>query len=227
MSDPPVDIAVQTVRVTARSGRVKIVARPITEVEVVGDRATVRREGSRTTVDTGSNRVEVRIPEGADVVVGTTAGRVEIEGVVGDAAIVTESGRVWLADAADVDVRTTSGRVEVGRSRGHARIRSKSGRVTIDAAGTADVATKSGRVELRSVTGSTVAHCVSGRIDVVLAAAADVEAETVSGRITIRVPRSATPELVEGPRPDGPRSAGCDCTIVTRSVSGRVQVENQ
>jgi DUF4097 and DUF4098 domain-containing protein YvlB len=201
---------------------VKVIAERRSDVNVHG-KASLTQDGSRLTLDGGPNHVEVRVPEGVDIVVGTTSGRVDIEGDVGSAAIVTDSGRVALERARAADVRTNSGRVEIGQVAERSRVRSRSGRVIIDATAEADVATKSGRISLRSVTGRTHAHCVSGRIEISLADAADVEAETVSGRITVQVPRHLQPTLLDGPLPASPSAAGC--TIATRSVSGRVVVE--
>ena len=59
---------------------------------------------------------DVRVPEGTDLVVGATSGRVTIEGRVGSVSAVTTSGRVSIADAGSVDVRTKSGRIDVGRT---------------------------------------------------------------------------------------------------------------
>ncbi len=220
------DAAVTSVRVSANSGRVKIVAEARRDVEVLG-RATENHEGRRTTIAAGSNRVEVRVPTGADLVIGTSSGRVNVEGRVGVVAVVTKSGRVTVERAQTLDVRTRAGRVQVGHVDGHSRVRATSGRVTVAQTAAADVATKSGRIELASVTGRTTAHCVSGRIEVRLDVAADVEAETVSGRITVRVPDHVRVHTVTGALPPGPPPEGSDCTIATRSVSGRVSVESR
>lgn len=214
-----------SVRVSARSGRVSVVAEERDDVEVLGN-ASESREGRRTTIEAGSQRVQIRVPVGVDLVVGTASGRVEVEGPLGAVAVVTEAGRVTVEQAKSLDVRTRSGRVQVGTVDGCTRIRSTSGRVTVAKTAEADVAAKSGRIQLLSVAGRTRAHCVSGRIDVRLDAAADVEAETVSGRITVRVPRRVRAHSVTGALPPGPPPDGADCTIASRSVSGRVSVES-
>jgi DUF4097 and DUF4098 domain-containing protein YvlB len=197
---------VESVRVSATGGRLTVVAEARRDVLVSG--ASLHQEGGRATVDGGSGRVEVRVPAGVDLVVGTHSGRVQVDGPVGAVAVVTESGRVSVAQAESVDVRTSSGRVEIGEVDGDTRARSDSGRITVRRTVGADVATSSGRIELRSVSGSTRAHCVSGRIEIRIDAPTDVEVETVSGRITLHIA-------------DHLRDA---CAIATRTVSGRVSV---
>ncbi|MET0912389.1 MAG: DUF4097 family beta strand repeat-containing protein [Acidimicrobiales bacterium] len=214
---------IESVRVSATSGRVKVVAEDRGDVLVRGGTAP-QHDGGTVTVDAGPGRVEVRVPSGVDLVVGSHSGRVEVEGPLGAVAVVTESGRVTVEQAASVDVRTSSGRVEIGRVEGTTRVRSASGRITVDRTAGADVATDSGRIVLRSVSGRTTAHCVSGRIEVRLATAADVEAETVSGRITVEVADPVRAHAVSGPLPPDSEPHGDDCTIATRSVSGRVSV---
>ncbi len=214
---------VTSVRVSATSGRVKVVAEDRDDVLVRGD-ATLQHDGSTATVEAGSERVEIRVPSGVDLVVGSDSGRVDVKGPLGVVAVVTDSGKITVEQAAAVDVRTSSGRVAIGRVEGSSRVRTDSARVTVDETAEADVATDSGRIDLRSVSGRTTAHCVSGRIDIGLDAAADVEAETVSGRITVRVADAVRIHSVTGPLPADPEPHGADCTIATRAVSGRVSV---
>ena len=214
---------VTSVRVSSAGGRVKVVAEDRGDVWVRGD-ATLQHDGSTATVEAPLGRVEIRVPSGVDLVVGSNSGRVEVEGPLGAVAVVTESGRITVEQAAAVDVRTSSGRVAIGRVEGSSRVRTNSGRVTVDETAGADVATVSGRIDLRSVSGRTTAHCVSGRIEIRLDAAADVEAETVSGRITVHVADAVRIHSVTGPLPADSESHGDDCTIATRTVSGRVSI---
>lgn len=211
-----------SVRVSSGAQRVQVVVEERADIAVVGE-ARVQRDGDRTTVDQARGRLTVRVPAGTDVVIGTTSGRVDVEGAVGAASIVTESGRIEIDRAASVDARTASGRLQIGRVQGRCRVRNKSGRVEIGGCGGADVATESGRIRLTHVTGAVEAHCVSGRIDLQFDAPADVVAETVSGRISVRLPSGARPHRIDhtdrSERPDD-----SDCTVRAASVSGRVEV---
>lgn len=217
---------VTSVRVSAAGGWVKVVAEDRGDVRVRGD-ATLQHDGSTATIEARPGRVEIRVPAGVDLVVGSDSGRVEVEGPLRVVAVVTESGRITVEQAASVDVRTSSGRVAIGRVEEGSRVRTNTGRVSVDETADADVATVSGRIDLRSVSGRTTAHCVSGRIEIRLDAAADVEAETVSGRITIHVADAVRFHSMTGPLPADSESHGADCTIATRTVSGRVSITSR
>src|SRR4051794_13812565 len=92
-----------TVRISATSDRIRVVAQDREDVLVDGD-AAVQRDGSCTTVDSIGGRVVVWVPEGTDLVLGTTSARVTVEGQVGRVAVVTESGRINVADATSADI---------------------------------------------------------------------------------------------------------------------------
>ena len=139
-------------RISSRSNRVTVVAEDRADISVEGP-ARVEEAGSQTTVDKVRGRLEVRVPTGTDVVIGTTSARVEVKGRVGHVAVTSESGRVSVEAASSVDVRTRSGRVMVGAADGECRLRSTSGRVVVGRCGGADVATTSGRIVLRGVSG--------------------------------------------------------------------------
>lgn len=210
-----------TVRVASTNHRVRVVAEPGAALSVDGD-ATVERAADEITI-VASKRLVVTVPEGSDLIVGTTTGRVEISGRVGCVAVVSESGRVEIDEAAIVDARTGSGSVRIGSVTGECRVRSSSGSVLVGSCGATDVATRSGRVTVDEVDGPARVHCVSGRIDIGLASAHDVEAESVSGRIDVSIPPGVRVHRAEfdeaAVRPDD-----TDCTVTTRSVSGRVAV---
>lgn len=208
-----------TVRVSAVSGRVTVVAGSAFSVK---GHADVRIDGAVATVAAGSSRVEVTVPTGAHVAIGTTSGRVQARGELGDTAITSVSGRVSVEHATSVDVRSGSGRVEVGSVDGMCRVRAEHGRVSVGRAGSADLSTGSGRIEVGSVAGPVRAHSVSGRVSVGLIRAADVDAETISGRVEVRLPPgvAAAIDRGDGALPTEP----ADCHVRAASVSGRVDV---
>jgi DUF4097 and DUF4098 domain-containing protein YvlB len=218
-----VDLDVAVLRVAATSGAVDVVAEEgRSSIETDGIPAEV--DGDVVTVDARDRRARVRIPEGLDVIVGTTSGRVSVEGRVGDLAVGTTSGRVTIDRAASVDVRTSSAKVIVGRAEGECRVVTRSGRVQVDHCGRADVTTASGRIVLRDVAGGAHAHCTSGRIEISMAGAHDVVAETVSGRVSISLPSGARPLVESSSSGSGAARGDHDCTVVARSASGRVTV---
>jgi DUF4097 and DUF4098 domain-containing protein YvlB len=217
---------ITTVRISSTSGRLRIIAQGDAPIALEG-RAEVTRDEGLVTIDAGSGRLLVTVPEGSDLVVGATSGRVDVTGRVGNIAVVTGSGRVTIDSAATADVRTGSGRVEIGSVDGECRVRSSSGRVVIRRCGRADVAGESGQIQLEDVHGPATAHCVSGRITVALASAADVTAETVSGRIDVSLPHGVRVHRVTSIADLEHRPADTDCTVAARSGSGRITVSSR
>src|SRR3954447_2162098 len=71
----------ELVRVSATSGQVVVTAENRTDVEI--DAGDAVRDGSTLTVRVGSDSVEVRVPEGSAVVVGSQSGQVELKGRFG------------------------------------------------------------------------------------------------------------------------------------------------
>lgn len=215
-----------TVRISSTSGRLRIRAAGSEPVSFRG-RAEITHDGDVATIDGGTGSLTVTVPEGADLFVGSTSGRVEVTGRAGAVAVVAASGRVSIEAARSVDVRSKSGRVEIGHVEGECCARSSSGRVVVERCGTADLASKSGRIRAEEVHGPAKAHCVAGRIDIVLAEAADVTAETMSGRIDVSVPAGVRVHRTATIPPPGPRPDDTDCTIAARSRSGRVVISRR
>jgi hypothetical protein len=176
------------------------------------------------TVSAGSRRALVRVPTGTNLIVGTTSGRVDVIGPVGSVAVTTTSGSVVVETAGSVDIRTASGLIDVGSATGSCRVLTRSGRVVIGRCGDAHLTSMSGRISLDAADGPVHAHCVSGRIDVTSNSAQDVDAETVSGRISVRLPAGVRPQIVARRDDAEPASDQYDCVVTTRSVSGRSDV---
>lgn len=219
---PQDPVAPLTVRIASADHRVRVIAEPGAELAVVGDAAVEHAHDETTIVALG--RLRVTVPAGADLVIGTTTGRVQVVGPVGRVAAVSETGRIDIDEADSVDARTTSGSVRVGRVAGECTVRTSSGRVGVGSCGPTDVATESGRVSIDEVDGPARVHCVSGRINIGLATANDVDAESVSGRIEVTVPSDVRVHRAEFSDESGERPVGTDCTVAARSISGRVAV---
>lgn len=220
------NVEISSVRISATSGSVSVVATPGLAA-VRSGRRPITIDGATATVESTHQRSVVEVPEGMDLVIGTTSGSIEVLGPAGTVAVTATSGKVEIADAASVDVRTTSGRVTIGQARGEARISSTSGHVEIEHSGSANITTTSGRIRLREVAGPARAHCASGTIEIAMAEAHDVDAETVSGRISISLPTDARPRI-DTPRAGSvPPSGDHDCVVTARSGSGRADVSNR
>jgi DUF4097 and DUF4098 domain-containing protein YvlB len=217
------DVVMTTVRIASTSGDVRVIAEDRADVDVP-DSLEFSVDDSVMTVSAGSRRALMRVPTGTDLVVGTTSGRVEVTGLVGSLAVTTMSGRVSAESARSVDIRTTSGRIDVGSATGSCRVSTRSGSVVVGRCGEAHLTSMSGRISLDIADGPVHAHCVSGRIDVTVNSAQDVEAETVSGRISVRLPAGVRPQVVERRDDAELASDQYDCVVTARSVNGRIDV---
>lgn len=216
----------RTVRIASTSGAVTVIAERRDDIEQSGSEDVVLH-GSTATINGSHSRITVRVPEGIDVVVGATSGRVSLTGRLGAVAVVAESGRVSIEAARSIDVRASSGRVTIGSAERTCRVVSMSGRVTIDECGGADVTTGSGRVTIGAADGPVRAHCGSGGIRVTMSAAHDVDLDTVSGRVSVSLPAGVRPQIIGTSASSDIAAPPFDCVVTARSVSGRVRVETR
>lgn len=217
---------VEPLRLTTSSGRVEVTAED--RADVLVDTGRQHSLAGREEVHGGSQGLRVRVPKGTELIIGSSSGRVTLEGELGSVRVTTRSGRVEIESCAALDARTISGAVDVGRITGDARIKTGNGRVRVGyAGGEVHVATMSGRVELAETGGPTRVNSVSGRVMVALARAEDVRVDSVSGRVVIEVPETVHPEVslksISGTCTCEPVQ-GSDCCVTGRSVSGRIEV---
>jgi DUF4097 and DUF4098 domain-containing protein YvlB len=215
-----------TVRISAGNHGVAVVAAAGRTFQLNGE-ATVDEVGDQITISRPESKLQIFVPPGTNLVIGTTSGRIGLSGPLGHVAVVTESGKVEVESAESVDIRTRSSRVEVGRVAGLCRVRSTSGKVEIGSCGDADIAGESGRIELQRVAGSVEAHSVSGRIELSMASANDVTAETVTGRIEVSLPKGSVAYQPAESELGTLRPPECDCTVVARSTTGKVVVTSR
>ncbi|RLE24997.1 MAG: hypothetical protein DRJ50_03780 [Actinobacteria bacterium] len=223
MTGPDALVDRMAVLIAATHERVTVIAEDRLDIEVDGNAKFTELRDSLT-IEAVGNRLEVRVPEGTDVVIGTTSARAEIRGQVGNAAVTTESGRISIEGASSVDARTISGRVELGQIEGDCRVRSENGRVNVQSCAAADVATTHGSIRLDAADGITRAHCVNGRIDIEMAGAHDVFAETVSGRIDVSLPAGTNAFKRGATFASSDYTDRYDCVVDVRSTTGRVSV---
>jgi DUF4097 and DUF4098 domain-containing protein YvlB len=214
-------------RVTAPSGRVRVIAEARDGIAVLQGAARVdEADPMRLHVDGTSGQVDVRVPLGTDVVVGAASGRVTLKGRFGAVSVAADSGRVEIDHAETIDVRAGSGRVDIGRCEGLCRIHAGSGRADIHSAGPTELMVDSGSIRIEEARGSAQLRTTSGRIEVALAGPHDVEAESVSGRVRVTVPSDVRPHVIlssQGRTTSGV-PVGEDSTIRLRSISGRLEV---
>lgn len=225
MSRPaPANVAV--VRISTTSGSVRVTAEP-GRTDVSSSSTPVSSVDESVTIDGGNSKVDVRVPEGTDLVIGTISGKVTVDGRVGAVSALTTSGRISIEHAASVDARSTSGQVEVTHADGECRVMSTSGRVQVGRCGAADASSGSGRIVLADAHGPVRANCTSGRITVSMAGAHDVDAETVAGRIDVSLPSGVRPLVVSSAAAAAEAGQEHDCNVIARSGTGRVVVSNR
>jgi DUF4097 and DUF4098 domain-containing protein YvlB len=236
MSDLPFTVAVSanpTLRIGTRTGRVLIVAEHRDDV-LVESGATDRSDidasdgGLRLrSAKGGTTKVELRCPEGANVVVGAGTGRVELEGTFGDVKIVTASGRISIDTATRVDARSVSGSISIQRCERGCRASSKSGKIKIGQAGAAKVSTVSGRITLDRIDGLASITTVTGRVQVGACGGDNVKVKTMSGSVRVEVPSDLKPSTSLRSARSKTR---CDCDmgddfqIDVASMTGSIEV---
>ena len=148
---------VELVRVSTTSGRLDVVAEARTDIEVTA--GTVARDGTTFTVLGGSDRVEVRVPEGTSIIAGSASGRVTVKGTFGSVGASSDSGRVTVDRGRTVDARSTSGRVTVRRADQACRARTVSGRIDIGETADLDAHADSGSIRVDRAAGHGACSC--------------------------------------------------------------------
>ena len=219
---------VNRISVATRSGRVSVVAVEGEELSVIGGSAEPGPDRSVTIRPSRpSSPVEVRCPNGCDVVVGTTSGVVELRGALGVVHVTTGSGRVDVEKAESADLRTRSGAIEVGECSGECRVVTGSARVHIRRAGCADVSALSGGVTAERV-GDGCVHTASGRVELGTSGDGSVEVHTISGAVRVTVPPGLRPAAMLRSLSGRIRcdcEPGADGRIDVSTTSGTIRVE--
>ncbi len=201
-------------RVASASGQVLITAEDREDFEVdPPERPVEFRDGDKVVeVKSKSSSLHIRVPVGTDVSVGAISGSVRMEGTFGSVKASAVSGKVEV-DAAmgDVDIRSVSGHLSVQSAAGECCLNSKSGRISIGrVAKTAKAATISGSVELGTE------------------GLEDVELKTISGHVTVNVPRDKYPRIRFRTLAGKLRcesAQGDDFEIRAASVSGSIDIK--
>jgi DUF4097 and DUF4098 domain-containing protein YvlB len=220
-------------RLETRSGRVLVTAEQREDLQVeegLRSPEDIERDGPELTLKSGgfgSKSLQVRCPEGTDLVISSLSGQVDVRGRAGAVLVSTASASIEVERALTADLRTLSGTIGLGACSGRCRLRTKSGKVRVGATGQADVATVSGSITVTRAAGDVAAKTVSGNVQVEALGAHDLAVRTVSGGISVTFPRAVHPNArirVLSGRPRVECAAGHDCAVDIVSVSGRVEV---
>lgn len=222
--DATAEQGIGALEIATLSGSVVIRARPVARPEVLSGRAEIQPDGVVRAGATG--RIEIACPEGSDVVIGSSSGRVECHGRLGRVAVTGRSGRISIDEAREIDVRSASGRVVIGRCEGLCRVAVVSGAVMIGSAGSIEATVTSGRLEVDAV-GDAQVHSVSGRVVLGLVRTGSVDVSTMSGRVSVSLPAGVQPELQLASRSGRVQSdvlPGSDGRVTITSFSGSIRV---
>jgi DUF4097 and DUF4098 domain-containing protein YvlB len=235
MSREPVSLAVDAnprISIASRSGRVTVVAEERADILVLDGSAVaeiVRDEGGQLSISSrhGSASLELRCPRGSDVRVGTISGRVELRGSYGEVHVTTTSGNIELDEAEAIDARTVSGSISVGRCARKCRLSTKSGKAEIRQAENADVATVSGKVSVDASSGAVNVKTASGKVEIGASGQNNVAVQTLSGSVTVTVPRGTRPTALLRSLAGKGRcdcEEGNDCRVAVSTMSGKIEV---
>ncbi len=219
---------------TASSGDVTITAEERDDIEAPSDARVKTTSGEHGPVvdirspHGGSRDLEVCCPAGTPVSVGTISGDVRLHGDLGPATITTTSGDVSVDRAAALDARSVSGDLEVDSCSGPCRLNTKSGHIKAGDTGPAEAATVSGHVRLRRTSGGVAVRTVCGDVQLGTDGTEPVNVRTVSGGITVKVPRERLPAAklrsLSG-KINCTCLLGSDFLLQATSVSGKIEVE--
>ena len=225
---PPSSPGRLRLRIATSSGTVNVTAED--RADVVVERGGDLLAGADGVVEVrptrASSSIDVLCPSGTDLMIGTSSGGVRLHGRFGSVSVTSSSGSIRAEDVAEADLRTQSGAVELGDCGEGCRISTKSGKVTVDGTGAAEIATVSGTIRVGHVSGAAQATTVSGGVEISTDAGGPVRARTVSGSISIRLPRGIRPAL----RISGPHQVRSECeqgddvVVEISTMSGTVEI---
>lgn len=218
--------ATTPLRVTTRSGSVKIICEDRPDVLVESGAHEVANDGDGIEVTGRSGALVIRSPIGTDAFIGCASGVVSLQGSLGEARVTTRSGRISIEQARRVDARTASGDITVESCDEECRCQTKSGRLRVGRADSGEFVAASGSVEVDAIRAVHV-RMGSGSVMIGLTDAASVDVEAHSASVTLSVTAGSHPAL-ELRTASG--QVRCDCepgsdgVIRVRTRSGQISV---
>ncbi len=163
---------------------------------------------------------EVRIPAQTELELRTSGGRIEIEGIRGDALIRTSGGRIDLSDLeGKVDAHTSGGAIEARDLRGNVGLSTSGGPIAVErVSGDLEAKTSGGSITAREIGGEIVASTSGGSITVSLLPGngRGGELSTSGGSITAKLDPAVALEI------DARTSGGTVSVDLPVTVQGRV-----
>ena len=217
-------MAAMQVMILVRSASVTVTA---TDTEVVlAPRGRIEGQGNSVIVHGGSDKLDVEVPVGSDLVIATASGAVRCCGSLGMVSVTSASGKVILERADQAEVRTASGSIDIGEVLETIGVLTKGGSVTIASARRVNATTVNGTITVSSTQHAEV-NTVSGRVKIATTGVPEVKIRAVSANIEVSVERGSRPAMglvtVAG-------KVRCDCATGTegdltiKTVSGAITV---
>jgi DUF4097 and DUF4098 domain-containing protein YvlB len=200
-------------KVLTVSARVRITAEDRSDVQMdPPDRYIENEDGGRVMLTKSkSTNLDIRVPTGMNVSVGSVSGHIELVGRFGQVKVSSVSGHVTIGDTnGDADIRSISGHIDVGDCGGRCRAN-----------------TKSGHIITRHVNADLRGHTMSGNVEVGVGGHGDVEVKSISGRIVVKVDPGRRPHIRAKTLSGRVRrevEQGDDFEIKASSISGSVEV---
>ena len=203
-------------KVLGVSGKVRVVSEDRSDIEIdpPDRRIEIHDEGRVAETRSRSTDLDIKIPHGLNVSIGTVSGNIELVGRFGIVKVSSVSGHVRVGDTSgDADIRSISGHIEVGNCGGRCRAN-----------------TKSGHIQIAHVVSYLLAHTMSGGIEVGTAGQGEVSLKTISGRVNVAVdpgrkPHAKLRSLSGKVRCDCPQ--GGDFELKASTISGSVEVRER
>lgn len=215
------------IRISTRSGHVRVVAEPGASFSVDGGVVISEADGELDVRRApSSSRIEVHCAPGTDVTIGTTSGKIDCEGSLGAVRIATVSGKVHVEEVASIDVRNKSGVIDVERCNGQCRAVVTSGKVRVGHAERVAIAGVSGVITAEHVDAAEI-KTVSGKVLIGATGAGRLHIHSVSGKVDVRVPSGTEPATrlhsISG-RIENDLPRGSDGEIKVATVSGMIRL---
>ncbi|MBA4180531.1 MAG: hypothetical protein C0506_08085 [Anaerolinea sp.] len=218
-----------SLRVISQSGKVVVLAEDRDDVLVSGTRvsAEVGADGVVGISGSGSGNIEVRCPAGSCVAIGTSSGSIEVRGDPGDVRATSASGAVTVESARRADLRSETGRVKVGCCGDNCRVQTTSGSVEVERSAATEVSTASGAVTVGRAEGRMRVRTASGRVELGGSGRDDITVQTMSGRVTVKLPPETRPAArlrsMTG-REHCELPDGADCLVAVQTMQGAIDV---
>ncbi|HVP05870.1 MAG TPA: DUF4097 family beta strand repeat-containing protein [Dehalococcoidia bacterium] len=203
-------------KVLGVSGKVRVISEGRTDIEIDPPerRIEIHDDGRVMETRSRSTNLEIRVPHGLNVSIGTVSGDVELDGRFGTVKVSSVSGSIKIGDTAgDADIRSIAGQIVVG-----------------DCGGCCRANTKSGRIAIEHVGGEVLAHTMSGSIQVGTAGRDEVSLKTISGRLEVHVDRGRAPRAklrtLSG-KISNALPPGDDFELRASTISGSIEVSER